>query len=209
MNKQVDKDHYGFSKYVSKQRWASMWHQLDEVLSLFPKSVLEVGPGPGLFKPMVSSFGVEVKTLDIAEDLNPDFLCHATDMPFEDNQFELVCSFQMLEHLPYEESLKVFTEMTRVAGKYIVISIPDAKTAYPCSIYVPKVGTKYFQIPKPFAKPKDHIFNGEHYWEINKEGYDLLKVRNDFLQIASDFKLVKTYRVPENPYHRFFVYMIR
>ena len=56
--KQVDKGHYDFSSYMDKRRWASNWHQVDEVQRLQPSSVLEVGPGPGVFKAMMRLLGI-------------------------------------------------------------------------------------------------------------------------------------------------------
>lgn len=71
MQKQVDKSHYEFGRYVTKQRWASMWHQLDEVMKLRPERVLEVGPGPGVFKAMAGLFGVHVETLESIRSSSP------------------------------------------------------------------------------------------------------------------------------------------
>ena len=48
-----------------------------------------------------------------------------------------------------------------------------------------------------------HKFDGEHYWELNKVSYSLEKVLRDFSEHAA---LINTYRVPENPYHRFFIF---
>lgn len=45
--KQVEKSHYDFTRYMSRARWQSLWHQLDEVLQLHPARVLELGPGGG------------------------------------------------------------------------------------------------------------------------------------------------------------------
>jgi len=45
--KQVDKSIYEFNRYMTKERWSSVWYQLNEVQRLKPEKVLEVGPGPG------------------------------------------------------------------------------------------------------------------------------------------------------------------
>ncbi|MCW9057755.1 MAG: class I SAM-dependent methyltransferase [Gammaproteobacteria bacterium] len=206
MKKQVEKEHYLFSKYMNKRRWCSVWHQLDEVLSLQPDKVLEVGPGSGMFKVVAEKFGLNVDTLDISEDLNPDIVASATEMPIADNSYDLVCSFQMLEHLPIEMSLAAFKEMARVSRNTLVISLPDAEPCWPYSIYIPRVGQKSFHIKNPFLKIKKHEFDGEHYWEINKKGYELNSIQKWLLDAAQGFELANTYRVPEIPYHRFFIY---
>jgi len=114
MKKQVDKSHYKFRSYVHKRRWASMWHQLDEVLSLQAASVLEIGPGPGILKAMAALFDTRVETLDIDPELRPDHVASASDLPFADRAYDVVCAFEMLEHVPYEKSLSIFGELARV-----------------------------------------------------------------------------------------------
>jgi len=46
-------------------------------------------------------------------------------------------------------------------------------------------------------------FDGEHYWEIGKAGYPLREVMNEMR--SAGFKVKKTCRVFEIPYHRFFI----
>lgn len=205
MQKQVEYSHYEFANYVKKQRWISVWHQLDEVIKFKPKSVLEIGPGPGLFKAAASAFDIHVETLDLDPELKPDHIASVFKMPFEDSSFDVVCAFQMLEHLPYAESLLAFAEMVRVARNAVIISLPDAAKRWPISIHVPAVGVVNFSIPRPRLRALKHVFDGEHYWEINKAGYSLKQVKNELGQSAPVI-LNKTYRVPENPYHRFFVF---
>ena len=205
MQKQVDKEHYAFSRYMHKQRWASVWHQLDEVLAFEPNTVLELGPGPGVFQAVASQFGPRVETLDLDPDLNPDHVAPADAMPFEDDAFDVVCAFQMLEHVPYEKSLAIFAEMARVARKGVVISLPDASRRWPYSLYIPKIGVLYILIPRPRIRAPEHRFDGEHYWEINKAGYPLARVRRDLAQ-AGQLRVSKMFRVSEHSYHRFFVF---
>lgn len=207
-SKQVEKEHYKFDRYVSKYRWASIWHQLDEVLALEPESVLEIGPGPGVFKALARLFEVRVESLDIDPELKPDYVAPADAMPFDNNSYDVVCAFQMLEHVTYEQALAVFAEMSRVAKYYIVISLPDARPGWPYALHIPKKGEVKFIIPRPWIGPKKHSFDGEHYWEINKKGYPLTKITED-LSCAGDVTLMRTYRVKENPYHRFFVFQIK
>lgn len=201
--KQVDKQTYEFARYMSKERWASMWHQLDEVQKLKPESVLEIGPGPGLFKTLAASFGLSVQTLDLDPDLNPDHVGSATEMPFRDATYDVVCAFQMLEHLPYDYALKAFGEMVRVSRANIVISLPDARQALQYKVYLPKLGTKSLLVPRPMTRAKLHAFDGEHHWELNKRNYSLNRVIRD---LSTRARLLKTFRVFENPTHRFFVF---
>lgn len=121
--RKVDKSHYQFRNYVNKHRLLSIWHQLDEVFLLNPSSILELGIGPGLFKLILSHFGYVVTTVDIDPELKPDYVASATEIPIADNSYDCVCSFQMLEHLPYEQSLIAFSEMVRIARNNITITI--------------------------------------------------------------------------------------
>lgn len=201
--KQVDKSHYEFQRYIDKGRWNSMWHQLDEVMQLKPDSVLEIGPGPGVFKYIAGLFNVNVETLDHDPELKPDHVGSATALPFADNTYDVVCAFQMLEHLPYADALNAFKGMVRVARRNVLISLPDSKKVWPHQFHIPKVGGFKGLMPRPFSKPVKHQFDGQHYWEINKLDFLLTKVLEDFSSVC---RLEKTYRVFENPYHRFFIF---
>ena len=127
VQKQVDWTHYDFQQYMSKARWSSIWHQLHEVQKAAPQTVLEVGPGPNVFKSVAANMGIRVETIDIDPELNPDHVGPASDMPFAANSYDAVCAFQVLEHMPYEVSLKAFQEMVRVSRGRIIIRLPDAE----------------------------------------------------------------------------------
>lgn len=196
---------YTFSQYMIKPRWISLWHQLDEVLKFAPDSVLEVGPGPGTFKAAAQSFGLDVQTLDQNPALNPDHVGSILNLPFEKKHFDVVCAFQVLEHLPYEDSLKAFAEMVRVARKAVIISVPDRRSVWRYFFHIPLLGSKHLLLNSPFWRPQKHTYDGMHYWEINKIGYAPERIAADFGKHA---KLLKQYRVKENSYHRFFIFEI-
>jgi SAM-dependent methyltransferase len=201
--KQVDKSHYAFADYMTKPRWCSVWHQLDEIQRLARTSILEIGPGPGLLKRLAATFGVEIETLDLDPELNPDHVGSATSIPFVDATYEVVCAFQVLEHLPYDASIQAFREMARVCRRNVLISLPDAQTVWRYQFHVPKVRSFDLLVPRPRLRLPMHAPDREHFWELNKRGYGLSRVVSD---LADHIPLVRTYRVPENPYHRFFVF---
>jgi SAM-dependent methyltransferase len=200
-SKQVDCGHYDFDTYVKKKRWASLWHQIAEVRKCRADSILEIGPGPGIFKAVARQLGLPVETMDIDAELHPDHIGSATAIPFPSGSYDLVCAFQMLEHLPYEASLKAFSEMVRVSRGKVIVSLPDANRRLRFAI-----GRRWFFLATPRWRARRHAFNGEHYWEVGKRGYSLRKVIADFGQFA---ELEYTYRVDENPRHRFFVFRRR
>lgn len=204
-SKQVNRNHYDFAAYVSPGRWASMWHQISEVVETGASSILEVGPGPGIFRAVMSTLGVHVETLDVDPELQPTYVGSVDEIPLPSASFDVTCAFQILEHLPYEMSMKGFAEMVRISRRFILISLPDARRTVTASIKLPRIGVARMSIQEPPMFARQNIFNGEHYWEVNKKGYSLSRVRSD-LESVDGVSLKRTYRVHEFPYHRFFVF---
>ena len=201
--KQVEYSHYNFSRYITKKRWISYWHQLDEVFKCNPTNILEIGVGSGILKTLCTHFGIDVKTTDIDQELKPDYVASVLNLPFDDDSFDLISCFQVLEHIRYEDFIKALMELYRVARRFVIISLPDAQELWPYQLYIQKVGPLRFYIPRPRIREREHKFDGEHYWEINKKGYPLNRIIFDIKK--SGFIVEKSYRVNENPYHRFFI----
>lgn len=203
--KQVDSSHYAFARYMSPGRWSSLWHQLDEVSRLQPQRVLEVGPGAGVFKAVAKTMGLAVETLDPDPDLQPDHVGRADALPFADASFDVCCAFQVLEHLPYPLALQAFGELARVARTHVVISLPDARPMWHYRLHLPRIGARDWLLPRPFHRPRAHVFDGEHHWELNTLEHPLPRVLDDLRQRAT---LLRHYRVPSHAYHHFFVFAV-
>jgi ubiquinone/menaquinone biosynthesis C-methylase UbiE len=199
--KQVNKTHYDFFKYSHTDRWVSYYHQLHEVLKLDPESVLEVGVGDKVFGSfLMNNTKINYTSVDIAEDLDPDVVGSVISLPFENNSFDMVCAFEVLEHLTYENFLKSLSEMSRVSRKCVIISLPHFGPRLQLYMKLPLVPELRLSYKVPYHKR--HEFNGEHYWEIGKKGSSLSKVKRD---IKKYFKISKEFVPFESQYHHFFV----
>jgi predicted SAM-dependent methyltransferase len=208
LSPQVTSNHYRFEQYINNPRWCSFYHQIDEIISIKAESILEVGVGAGILGVILKKIGFLYQSLDFDPNLHPDHVGSVLEMPFKDNSYDVIGCFEVLEHLPFEQFHIALNELFRVASKAVIISLPDSKPVWPLSFYIPGFHKqmKIF-LNRPQFKPHEHIFDGEHYWEINKEGYSINKIRNYIKDDAhkEGFSLTKEYRVWENPYHHFFV----
>ncbi len=203
---------YHYEGYDSKGRFCSYWHQIEEVLLLKPEEVLEVGIGSGFVSEYLKKLGVKIVTLDIEKGLKPDFTGSVLELPFADESFEVVTCFEVLEHLSYQHFNKALSEIWRVSKSHLILSLPDINTVYRIDVQVPKLGeikrlvslsrVKRL-IPLPRGKKPAYVFNGEHHWEIGQAGYPLSKVTADIKETG--FEIQKTYKVFEEPDHRFFI----
>jgi len=199
MKPQVDKSIYYGKHYLSPDRFASYGHQLQEIVALTPRNVLEVGIGNGLVSRVLREAGVELTTYDFDAALRPDVVGSVTDMPFGDGAFDVVACFEVLEHIPYEHVPRALGEIYRVCRNRALISLPDAAPS--ARLHIPRLCRERV-LNIPFRRPRDHVFDGEHYWEINKKGYPLAQICA--LMQRAGFALDHTFRVWTNPYHRFF-----
>lgn len=190
--------------YDSKRRFCSYWHQIQEVLRCNPQHALEVGVGNGFTSRYLRERGVAITTCDIDKEKRPDVVASVALLPFPEDAFDTVIACEVLEHLSYEESLKALSELRRVSSRWVIISLPDA-TPVAC-----------FQFPIPFIKkmkllwsvphlfpPRHRLTKHGHHWEIGKKDYSLTRIVSDIKKAG--FSIEHTYRVFENPYHRFFI----
>ena len=203
MKLQVRPDHYYNTGYDDKPRFVTYWYQIQEILLVEPSEVLEIGIGNSFISKYLRERSIKVVTLDIDKRLEPDIAGSVLNIPFQDKSFQVVAGYELLEHLPYEDVPKALAEMSRVSKEYIILSLPSANRVYRVYIHIPKVGEIKKLVPLPRMKKPIHRFDGEHYWEIGKAGYPLKRIVDDMQN--EGLKLERTYRVYENPYHRFFI----
>ena len=203
MEKQVNKNVYNFDKYCNQDRWASYWNQINEIVSLNPVNVLEIGVGDKVLANYIkSNTNIKHISMDIAEDLNPDIVGDIENIPIKNDHYDIVCAFEVLEHLPFEKFSRVLSELSRVSKKYVIISLPHWGRHFSIDIRVPFLKRFKFKY-KINLFPIKHIFGGQHYWEIGKRGYGLKEIRKKIR--SSGFNIINDFIVFESPYHHFFV----
>lgn len=122
---QVDATHYWSREYLTRERVSSFWHQLDAVLEYGPRTVLEVGPGPGIVTGWLRGFGIEVVTLDHAADIDANIRGSVTEIPLADDGIDVTLCAQVLEHLPWRDVSAALSELARVSRLGIVLTLPD------------------------------------------------------------------------------------
>jgi len=199
--KQVNKEHYDFSRYSYPDRWGSYFYQLKEVLDTKPSSILEVGVGDKVFGSFIkNNTDISYKSLDIASDLNPDIVAPITETGLPPESFDVICAFEVLEHIPFDQFETALKEMSRISKKHIIISLPHFAPPIQFLLKIPLLPKICFALKVPF--PKKHIWNGEHYFEIGKKDYPL----NRIIESIKKFGTLEKHFVPfENQYHHFFI----
>jgi len=201
---------YEFSKYVGIDLWSSFYHQISEILTISSKtdSILEIGKGTGILGGVLKELGYSYESMDINPNLNPMHVGSVEKIPFDDNSFEVIGCFQVLEHLPYDKFSDALSELFRVANKAVIISLPNAKRAYPFYLYFPRILHKKILIPVMFYVPNNYPMDPDHHWEINRKTYNIRKVKEKLQNVAKKFgfSLKRDYRNWENSYHHFFIF---
>ena len=192
--------------YSSPERWSAYFHQIALIERAGAHSVLEIGVGSGVVAQELVRRGFEVKTLDIAEDLNPDVLGSVTNIPLPDKSFDAILAAEILEHIKTGDLPQALSEIARVTKHSIIISVPQPGYVFSTIIKIPLIKRFSILFKIPFFW-KTHVFNGEHYWELGKRGTPV----SWFLQHAREagLHLVEKKSFADDPAHLFFLFTVK
>ncbi|MBI3627200.1 MAG: class I SAM-dependent methyltransferase [Candidatus Sungbacteria bacterium] len=201
-NVQVEREHYFNWRYIKAERWMSYWHQLENVVSTKPQSVLEIGVGNSIVRETLKKLNIQVTTVDIDASLNPDLVASVVKLPLADNSFDTVLAAEILEHIPFGELENALGELHRVSQEYVVISLPHVGSQFMLSFKIPllKKVTVFFKVPH-FWKTKTST--PEHHWEIGMSGFSLARIRHQFKEAR--FRVLKARGYADDPAHIHFI----
>ncbi len=187
-------------------RIESITEQLRQICYSGYTNILEIGVGIGFLRHCFKLFPqISHTTVDIAEDLHPDYVGSVTDMPFEDKQFELTVCGQVLEHLPFTEFLPALNEIRRVTRHRVILSLSDVRRRLGFGFCLPRIGWFHSEwSPARWRRARQTLrFEGEHYWEIGYRGTLRRHVVGRIKQAG--FVIEKQYRLFRHPWHSFFI----
>jgi hypothetical protein len=123
-------------------------------------SVLEVGAG-------AVSIGrylrCKVTAVDTSFDLRRNSSSHrvrgsACSLPFCDQAWDVVCSIDMLEHIPPALRAVAISEMVRVGRRVVVLAVPAGEQAYREDVWTHEYYVQHHGSPHRFAK--EHVEYG-------------------------------------------------
>lgn len=104
----------------------------------------------------------EVVILDVFEIQEPHYVCgDGANMEFADSSFDLVCSFDVLEHIPKNKRTKFIEECNRVSKKGFFVAAPmdnDMGMVATTESYVDKIYSSIHHQHHPWLK--EHSDNG-------------------------------------------------
>jgi ubiquinone/menaquinone biosynthesis C-methylase UbiE len=207
MNIQVPSHSYLTKKYLSLERFIGYFYQIDTVKNTKAKSILLIGVGDGIVPGILKkSPEYTVTTMDFDSELSPDVVGDIRSLPFKDKSFDLICAFEVLEHIPYEDMIKVLEEFSRISKEDVILSVPHRRTGFEIVLKFPFIRSifkkdflrMFLGIPIRFS---GFSSSGQHYWEIDGHTTPLKAFRSE---LSKKFEIISEKTPVFDSYRRFF-----
>jgi hypothetical protein len=196
---QVKAGHYR-PGYDDWDKWTNYWWQIRSVIDCKAQKVLEIGVGSQVVNDYLKRAGLNVYSLDIDPALNPDYLGSATAIPLPDGSQDAILCCEVLEHMPWEQSVQTIRELHRVTNRWAFVTVPHFALSFALMLRMPYFHFREFRFRLPLFKELRP--GGEHYWEIGRKGYTTRRLEREFR--ATGFQIVNDTRQMTNFSHCFY-----
>ena len=165
--------------------------------------------------------GYDTSTTDIDPDYAPDYLGDIRELEIP-KKFDLVASFEMLQHLPFEDVGPLIQKLADLSEKYVFLSVPSRVHYFRFGIALPafltprRLGMSWlygwrsklvtwewprrsYPPPETWANRKDYW--KPHYWEAGRKQYPKKRVLG--VVESAGLKIVWARHNPDHPHHFF------
>lgn len=179
-------------EYEYFNRFISYFFQIELIEATTPRSILEVGGGGGTLGLLLKQRGYRYKSCDLNPKLKPDYISDIRNLPIKTNTFDVVCAFEVLEHIPFKDFAIALRELKRVSKKYVIISIP-----YSCLYISLSLQFTFLSVLKPLfivlkIQPNNPIYvnlliptfflrsyglSRSHCWEMGRKGFSKNEIK--------------------------------
>lgn len=199
--------------------WTSIFFQCRPIAQRGDvESVLEFGGGRDVTRALSRHLGLTHVSVDLQERFYPDHRATILDHPFDGRQYDMVCSFQCLEHNPPEELETLIGHMRQFTRKYLYLSVPygGAWVTLFVSLRLPRFSWTAWKCltadflggrridTAPFRALPDHRRHAPHWWEAGRPG---LRRRRLVERIeAQGLRLIDSRHNPFFPHHLFLLF---
>ncbi len=177
---------YNREKLERRYHTREMWNDYDKagligdkvkhVMDYIPdgvESIIDIGCGNGIITNELAKryrvCGVDISAEALKQVQSETIQASADSIPVEDHSWDMVFSSEMLEHLPDDVLKGTIHEITRIARKYVFITVPNRELLAARWLRCPKCGDVF------------HIYGHLHSFapdDINR-------------RLGSEFKLIR------------------
>jgi len=201
---QVQKWHYFSTKPMPKWPWINKMHQINDILATNPQTVLNIWVWDGIIDHYLRNVWLNITTMDIDPNLNPDVVGWLPDMPEQitNQKFDTILCAHVLEHLPFENFEKCIQNFSKIS-KYVVLQLPPSVFQIRFGLAMkPFLFDWTFAINLPLLFWKEYKFNWQHYWQLCRKNHPMSEVKKI---IKKYFDIQKAYQCPDYHYSYNFI----
>lgn len=201
----LPKETYFSEGYFTSAHFISIAEQIRLVSSLKRNNILEIGIGNGLVSDFLKKAGLNVTTVDINPNLNPDIVGSITDLAeiLQQRKFDIVLCSEVLEHMPFSNFEKAIGNIAAITSEYAVLTLPRSQKVildFQFKLKIPKL--PYIEKGLFWALPESHI-NKEHHWELDSG--ELTETKNIKIILEKYFSILDFNRFRFRPVHHYFI----